>query len=189
MTFRYFGGCFEGPGCAQGSEEPGYGEQLKYDLYNINTPWPDEIVRLERVPDQEEMLPTVWTRFERDLQGRPLTVVSSDGSILHTAYDRLGGAIRTETGAGTIHRMVYDSRGLLLGELRPEDRGRTVSAYEVDGRLLSRSTQQRTPDGEWADLWKTTFIYTGTEHDNWARAAVADQPPRRDFRTLRLQPG
>jgi RHS repeat-associated protein len=165
---RHYGGLFVGD---ERAIAPEHGERYDYnypgDQGGANIPWPYEVRKLERIPGQEGLEETTWTRFKRDLQGRPLETTSSDGSILYTTYDRLGGAIRTETGAGTVTRMVFDGRGRLMLELRPDGRGRTAFAYDIDGRLLARETQRLddggtvvdTSDDSWQKLWGTGFTY------------------------------
>ncbi|MCP4546098.1 MAG: hypothetical protein GY835_06505, partial [bacterium] len=91
---------------------------------------------LEAVPGESNLVETFRTSYVRDAFGRPLIETSSNGVVSHTAYDRAGGAIRMRTGAGATTSVAFDSRGLPIRRIRPNDRGETRYAYDLDGRLL-----------------------------------------------------
>jgi RHS repeat-associated protein len=131
-------------------------------------PWPDRVTTFEHHPadDPGTLVQTVSTYFTRDVFGRPIEVsrlADVDGSDLislgRSTYDRMGGVIRTESGAGTVTSNVFDSRGYLLRELRPDGRGSTSYSYDYDGRLLKEAVQERTASGGWRTLWETSYEY------------------------------
>jgi len=155
---RFYGGCYDPQHPDNCAAE--YQEHMIYKAPDIAVPWPDQIDVFERVPSQSTLVLTGSTEFVRDVQGRPLEVKSSDGSLLITTYDRMGGAIRTQTGAGTVNLSIFDGGGLLLRRLRPSPRGSTAYAYDVDGRKLAQITQNEAGD----PLWSTVFHYDSTNN-------------------------
>ncbi|MCP4663853.1 MAG: hypothetical protein GY856_51370, partial [bacterium] len=123
-----YGGLHSGDG-------PLYAQSYTYHAEN-RSPWADEVAALESVPGESNLVETFRTSYVRDAFGRPLIQTSSNGLVSHTAYDRAGGAIRMRTGAGTTTSVAFDSRGLPIRQIRPNDRGETRYAFDLDGRLL-----------------------------------------------------
>ena len=167
VAWRYFGGPAEGD-VEQTAERAEHYDYLQPDGDGTPLPWPFEVQQLERVPGQPGLVPTVLTELQYDGQGRPVLVSSSDGSSIATLYDRLGGAIQTMTGEGTITRSAFDSAGRLLRQYRPSPRGSTAYAYTLDGRLLEEAVERAVdpaspenpvPGSYWETLWTTAYSY------------------------------
>ncbi|MCP4654550.1 MAG: RHS repeat protein, partial [bacterium] len=137
-------------------EAPEYAQ--RYDYYAENAaPWADAITYEEAVPGEVDRVDTFTTTYARDALGRPIREQHSDGRLIHTAYDRTGGAIRVRTGAGTTSSVGFDSRGLPVRQFRPNNRGVTTYAYDLDGRLLHQSSENAS-----GSHWDTTFGYDAT---------------------------
>lgn len=128
-------------------------------LYGADSaaPWPDAVTLLESVPGQTDMVATTTSTYRRDALGRPFEERRSDGSLLTTVYDRSGGAIRLRTGAGAETSMSLDGRGLPVKVVRPNGRGFTLYAYDLDGALLRQAVRSAT-----AELWETVYGYDAT---------------------------
>ncbi|HKV12058.1 MAG TPA: polymorphic toxin-type HINT domain-containing protein [Thermoanaerobaculia bacterium] len=122
-----------------------------------DAPWPDAVTFLESVPGQAEMVPTTTSAYRRDALGRPIEESKSDGSRLTTVYDRGGEAIRLRTGAGTETSTSFDGRGLPVKVVRPNGRGFTLYAYDLDGLLLRQADRTAS-----AELWETAYVYDPT---------------------------
>ncbi|MCP4662044.1 MAG: hypothetical protein GY856_42110, partial [bacterium] len=61
------------------------------------------------------------------------------------------------TGAGTTTSVAFDSRGLPIRQIRPNDRGETRYAFDLDGRLL----RQVVTAGN-GEEWETAYHYDAT---------------------------
>ncbi|HEX2551952.1 MAG TPA: DUF6531 domain-containing protein, partial [Nocardioidaceae bacterium] len=120
-------------------------------------PWPDAVSYQEAVPGQSGLVTTLTTAFRRDAFGRTVEERHSDGSLMTAVYDRTGGAIRMRTGAGTETTTSFDSRGLPVKIVRPNGRGFSLYAYDLDGVLLRQTTRTAT-----AELWETVYGYDAT---------------------------
>ncbi len=118
-------------------------------------PWADEATRLESIPGQIGLSQTAKTTYLRDAFGRPIEERHSDGSIVTIIYDRTGGAIRLRTGAGTQVETSFDGSGRAVKVVRPNGRGSTLYAYDLDGSLLREATHAS--DG--TELWTTAYTY------------------------------
>ncbi len=143
---------------------PLYGTSYTYAPLSA-APWPDAVTRLETVPgaDPTELVETFTTAFRRDAFGRPVEERRSDGSLLVSTYDRTGGAIRSRTGAGTEASTSFDGRGLPLQATRPNGRGATLYAYDLDGALLREVVRDAGTGGEApAALWETVYAHDAT---------------------------
>jgi YD repeat-containing protein len=131
---------------------------IVYDYHPESTaPWPDEIRLQEAVPGQSGLVDTFTTTYRRDAFGRPIEERRNDGSVLTKLYDRSGDVIRASTGAGTQAATTFDGRGLPLKVVRPNGRGFTLYAYDLDGALLREATHTAA-----ADLWETAYAYDTT---------------------------
>jgi len=109
------------------------------------------------VPGRTDLVPTFTTAYRRDALGRSIEERRNDGSLLASVYDRTGGAIRVRTGAGAEAITSFDGRGLAVKVVRPNGRGFTVSAYDLDGSLLREATRTAA-----AALWETAYSYDAT---------------------------
>ena len=130
-----------------------YAYANEYDPENAS-PMPDGVRYLETVPGQEGLVETRSSSYERDAFGRVITERKSDGSATFTTYDRTSNQpIQVRTGADSINRFSFDALGRQVQVFRPNNRGRTLYAYDLDGRLLRQET---TTD---EDSWVTRFTY------------------------------
>ncbi|HWN41061.1 MAG TPA: polymorphic toxin-type HINT domain-containing protein [Thermoanaerobaculia bacterium] len=120
-------------------------------------PWPDVVTTVESVPGEADLRPTLTTAYRRDVLGRPVEERRSDGSLLLSTYDRIGGVIRVRTGAGAESTTSLDSRGLPVKVVRPNGRGFTLYSYDLDGAMLRQETRTSS-----ADLWATAYTYDAT---------------------------
>ncbi|HYN22238.1 MAG TPA: RHS repeat-associated core domain-containing protein, partial [Thermoanaerobaculia bacterium] len=127
----------------------------RHYTYSGSAPWPSTIQEKEAGPEGG-LLDTVLHTIQRDSLGRPVRDTGSDGSVMITRYDRTGGAIGWETGAGTSWGVSLDSAGKVVRELRPSGRGESRFGYDLDGRLL---VEERTYSG---GSWKTQNTYDGS---------------------------
>ncbi|MCP4550380.1 MAG: hypothetical protein GY835_28305, partial [bacterium] len=140
-------------------------------------PWPSQITLFETVPESG-MVETVTTAFTRDFLGRPISIVSSDGSLVSNSYDRGAGLISTTTGAGTTTRYAFDAVQRLLRLIRPGNRGTTTNGYDIDGSLLTRQTVV----GGSEVLWQTSYGHdtagrlTGVTHDDGSTESFIYNP-------------
>lgn len=105
-----------------------------------HTPWPTAVAVEEAVPGQSNLVPTVESTLVRDALGRVIEEKRSDGTLTRTTYDRTGGVLRQETGAGAVTLVVRDGRGLPIEEVRPAGRGSTRRAFDSSGALILEST-------------------------------------------------
>lgn len=122
------------------------------------SPWPDTVSLLESVPGQSDLVSTFSTSFRRDALGRSLEERRSDGNLRSSVYDRAGGAIVERTGAGTESAVSFDGSGRAVKTVRPNGRGFSVYAYDLDGSLLLESTRGAAV----AALWETAYAYDST---------------------------
>ena len=142
----------EGGGGGAGSSE---GLVERHYTYDGASPWPSTIQEMEATPEAG-LVSTVLHTIQRDTLGRPVRDTGSDGSVMITRYDRTGGAIGWETGAGTTWGVALDSAGKTVRELRPSGRGESRFGYDLDGRLL---VEERDFSG---GNWRTQNTYDGS---------------------------
>ncbi|HKH43760.1 MAG TPA: Ig-like domain-containing protein [Thermoanaerobaculia bacterium] len=141
---------------------------VRYDYNPDNdATWPDAVTLLESVPGQTDLVATQTVAYRRDAFGRPIEESHSDGSLTLTTYDRGGDAIRARTGAGDEMSVSYDGRGLPVKVVRPNGRGFTLYAYDLDGSMLREATRTAS-----AELWETVYGYDAT--GRVANVAYAD---------------
>ena len=121
------------------SEGPQLRKRYTY-ASEAHTPWPTSVAIEEAVPGQSNLVPTVESTLVRDALGRVIEEKRSDGTLTRTTYDRTGGVLRQETGAGAVTLVVRDGRGLPIEEVRPAGRGSTKRAFDSSGALILEST-------------------------------------------------
>ncbi|HYU34352.1 MAG TPA: Ig-like domain-containing protein [Thermoanaerobaculia bacterium] len=122
-----------------------------------DAPWPDAVTLLESVPGQSDLVPTLTTAYRRDAFGRPVEERTSNGLLTLTTYDRGGDAIRVRTGSGSETSISYDGRNLPVKVVRPNGRGFTLYAYDLDGSKLREATHTASEE-----LWETVYGYDAT---------------------------
>ncbi len=150
VVVRAAGGAF--------GEPPETEEHYTYFADN-KSPWADRTALYESVPGAAELVETFVTDVDRDLRGRVVTQVRSDGVRGDYTYDRSSDdLLASRTGAGTETRVSRDARGLPLLVQRPDGRGFTRYAYDLDGAMLRQSTATATGAG----LWETAYTYDAT---------------------------
>ncbi|HEV8239884.1 MAG TPA: RHS repeat-associated core domain-containing protein [Thermoanaerobaculia bacterium] len=133
----------EGGGGAVTTSQPLFEQRYTYD----GSPWPSAVQESEVVPGGGLVPTLLHTIVERDSLGRVILQTASDGSALLSQYDRTGGAISWQTGAGTRSSVVLDAVGKVVREIRPAGRGETRYGYDVDGRLLAEG--RASTNGGW----------------------------------------
>ncbi len=121
------------------------------------SPLVDTMRYLERVPGQEPMVETRSVGYDRDAFGRIIAERENSGSVTFTTYDRAyNQPILVRNGAGADIRFGADGAGKIIQVFRPNDRGRTLYLYDLDGRLLRQiTTTEENP-------WVTQFTYDQT---------------------------
>ena len=139
-----------------GTVAPRYARTYQYATES-GAPWPDVVTLLESIPGQAELVPTTSTTLRRDAMGRPIEEQRSDGSSLTSVYDRTGPTIRARSGAGTQAETSFDGRGLPIKTVRPQGRGFTLYAYDLDGTLLREGTKS----GD-TQPWTTSYAVDAT---------------------------
>ena len=138
-------------GSADGS--PLHQQRYHYEVEN-RASWPDRIDLLESVPGSPDFVETSSALLRRDALGRVVEEIRSGGERLETIYDRSGQAIRFRDAAGTQTALSRDGRGRLLQEFRPDGRGSTRYAYDLDGRrVISQTATEAGPP------WQQSFGY------------------------------
>jgi len=135
---------------------PRHAVTYAYQIENAS-PWPDTVTLLESVPGQTDLTTTLSTAYRRDAMGRPVEEKRSDGLLLLHVYDRTAGAIRQRTGAGTETATSFDGRGQVIQVTRPNGRGFTQYAYDLDGSLQRELTKTSA-----AEPWETAYVYDTT---------------------------
>ncbi len=146
----------ESHGGASG-DGPLYAHRYFYEPDN-KAPWADRMDFLEAVPGEPDLVETSSTSYLRDALGRSVRERHSDGRLIDLAYDRTTDlVIQARTGAGTTSSVGFDGRGLKLREFRPNHRGVTTYAYDLDGRLRRQSAT--TGSG---DSWDNVYTYDAT---------------------------
>jgi RHS repeat-associated protein len=130
----------------------------KFDYLTDNaSPWPDRMAFLEAVPGQPELVETASASYRRDAVGRVIEEKRNDGSLVSTTYDRSSNLVlQVRTGADSVTRASYDGAGRQIRVIRPNDRGQTLYARDLDGRLLEQVVKTAGSD------WVTSYDYDRT---------------------------
>jgi RHS repeat-associated protein len=129
----------------------------RYEYFADNrAPWPDRVATLEQVPGVVDLVETSAAAYSRDVFGRVVVETGNDGSQIATLHDRIGGPIQIRTGAGSTISTAFDSRGRTIRHFRPNSRGETRYAYDLDGRMLREQTTSE------SGAWETAHVYDAT---------------------------
>lgn len=131
-------------------------QKFYYETENASS-WPDRMAFFEAVPGQPDLVETASARYRRDALGRVIEEKRNDGSLVATTYDRSSNSVlQVRTGADSLTRASYDGAGRQIRVIRPNDRGETLYARDLDGRLTEQVVKRSGED------WVTTYDYDRT---------------------------
>ena len=178
LISRSIGGLASAPGSAA---LPALREVYDYGLAGSDQllPWPSNVEQWEQVPGQDQLALARTTSFSRDLLGRALEISSSDGAMVDSVLDRSGALLQESSSEGATESWAYDSRGSLLRHTRPGERGHTLYAYDLDGRLLERLVEhsgQQLGGDPTPPPWDTLYTYDPqrSHHAPWVTDVTHD---------------